>query len=180
MSETYTSNTITPLFSAGAIEKRVSEIGKAIANDFALVTPECPLLLIVVLKGAFIFAADLLRTITIPCCIDFVHASSYGSEKTSSGSVSIKHNLTITDRHLLIVEDIIDTGLTMQQITAELLTMKPASIGICTLLDKPEARKHPVDIAYTGFMVPDTFIVGYGIDYNEHYRELPFLGVLNS
>ena len=175
-----TYNTITPLFSVEVIEKRVSEIGKTISDDFAMLTDESPILLIVVLKGAFMFAADLLRTITIPCGIDFIHASSYGSEKTSSGSVSIKHNLAITDRHILLVEDIIETGLTIQQISAELLAMKPASLGICTLLDKPDARKHPVAITYTGFVVPNAFIVGYGIDYNERFRELPSLGVLNS
>ncbi len=180
MSEKKTINTITPLFSVEVIEKRISEIGKAISDDFDMVTQDCPLLLIVVLKGAFIFAADLLRTITIPCGIDFIHASSYGSEKTSSGSVSIKHNLSITDRYILLVEDIIDTGLTIQQISAELISMKPASLSICTLLDKPDARKHPAAITYTGFVVPDAFIVGYGIDYNERFRELPSLGILNS
>ena len=140
--------------------------------------PGSPLHLIVVLKGAFIFAADLVRAITIPCRIDFIRASSYGSEKTSSGNVSITHNLQVTNHHLLIIEDIIDTGLTLQQISAELMRMNPASLNICTLLDKPEARKHPVDIAYTGFIVPDKFIVGYGIDYNERYRELSFIGIL--
>ncbi|MEI8186033.1 MAG: hypoxanthine phosphoribosyltransferase [Chlorobiaceae bacterium] len=173
-------NTITSLFSEEAIEKRVREIGNAISEDFATLTHENPLHIVVVLKGAFIFAADLLRAIKIPCTIDFIQASSYGSEKTSSGIVSIKHNLSLTDNHILLVEDIIDTGLTIQKITAELMDMKPASLSICTLLDKPDARIHPVDITYTGFIVPNTFLVGYGIDYNEHYRELPSLGALNS
>ncbi|MEI6692190.1 MAG: hypoxanthine phosphoribosyltransferase [Chlorobium sp.] len=175
-----TFNTIVPLISADEIHRRIKEMGKAISNDYGTITPENPLLLIVVLKGAFIFAADLMRTITVPCTVDFIFASSYGSGTQSSGNVAISHKLSVTGRSVLIVEDIIDTGLTMQQITAELITMKPASLGICTLLDKPDARKHHVDIDYTGFIVPNTFIVGYGIDYDEHYRELPSLGVLNS
>ena len=174
------SSAITPLFSAEAIEKRIQEIGKAISLDFASTTSESPLLLLVVLKGAFIFAADLLRTITIPCIVDFIHASSYGSRKISSGNVTIKHNLAIEGRDILLVEDIVDTGLTIQQVTAELMTMKPASLSICTLLDKPEARKHPVVARYTGFIVPNAFIIGYGIDFNEQYRELPALGILDS
>lgn len=180
MSKEHTLTTITPLLSAEAIGNRIREIGKEISDDYAGLTPQSPLLLVVVLKGAFIFAADLVRTITVPCTIDFIHASSYGSQKTSSGNVALRHNLQVAGRHLLLVEDIIDTGLTMQQITAELTALNPASLKICSLLDKPEARKHPVKIAYTGFIVPDTFIVGYGVDYNEHYRELPSIGVLHS
>ena len=164
---------VAPLFSADAIEQRIQEIGKKISVDYGAISPENPLCLIVVLKGAFIFAADLIRTITIPCTIDFIRASSYGSEKFSSGTVDITHNLTVANRHLLLIEDIVDTGLTIQRITADLLARKPASLRICTLLDKPDSRKHLVDITYTGFIVPDNFIVGYGIDYNEHYRELP-------
>ncbi len=180
MSEQHTSSTITPLFSAETIGNRIREIGKEISDDYAGATPQNPLHLIVVLKGAFIFAADLVRTITVPCTVDFIHASSYGSQKHSSGNVAIRHNLQVERWNILLVEDIIDTGLTMQQITAELTALKPVSLKICSLLDKPEARKHPVEIAYTGFIVPDTFIVGYGVDYNERYRELPSIGVLNS
>jgi hypoxanthine phosphoribosyltransferase len=180
MSKEHTLTTITPFLSAGAIGIRIREIGKKISDDYAGTTPQSPLHLVVVLKGAFIFAADLVRTITVPCTIDFIHASSYGSKKTSSGNVAIRHNLRVEGRHLLLVEDIIDTGLTMRQIIAELTALNPASLKICALLDKPEARKHPVEIAYTGFIVPDTFLVGFGIDYNEHYRELPSIGVLNS
>ena len=180
MSKEHTLTTITPLLSTEAIGNRIREIGKEISDDYAGVTPQSPLLFVVVLKGAFIFAADLVRTITVPCTVDFIHASSYGSQKTSSGNVAICHNLQIADRHLLLVEDIIDTGLTMQQIIAELTALNPASLKICALLDKPEARKHPVEIAYTGFIVPNTFLVGFGIDYNEHYRELPSIGVLHS
>jgi hypoxanthine phosphoribosyltransferase len=180
MSEHYTGTTITLLFSAETIQNRIREIGRQISDDYAGATPRSPLHLVVVLKGAFIFAADLVRTITVPCTIDFIHASSYGSGKTSSGSVAIRHNLNVEGRHLLLVEDIVDTGLTIRQIKAELRALKPASLKICSLLDKPEARKHPVEIDYSGFIVPDTFIVGYGIDYDEHYRELPSIGVLNS
>ena len=179
MSATYIEK-VTTLFTADAIEKRIQEIGKIISLEYGAITPENPLCLIVVLKGAFVFAADLIRTITIPCTIDFIRASSYGSEKISSGTVDITHNLTVTNRHILLIEDIVDTGLTIQRITADLMTGNPASLRLCTLLDKPDSRKHAVNINYTGFIVPDNFIVGYGIDYNERYRELPSLGILDS
>jgi len=172
------SNTLSPLFSEETIKQRVRAIGRQISEDYAGVTSDSPLFLVVALKGAFMFAADLVRSITVPCRIDFIHASSYGSGKTSSGNVSIRHNLNVTGHHLLLVEDIVDTGLTLQQISAELMAMQPASLNICTLLDKPEARKYPVSVAYCGFTVPNAFIVGYGIDYNERYRELPFIGLL--
>ncbi|MEI6757426.1 MAG: hypoxanthine phosphoribosyltransferase [Chlorobium sp.] len=180
MSIQHTGSAITPLYSAEAIGNRVREMGREISRDYAESSLRSPLQLVVVLKGAFIFAADLARSITVPCTIDFIHASSYGSGKTSSGKVAIKHNLSVEGRHLLLVEDIIDTGLTMQQIKAELVALNPASLKICSLLDKPTARIHPVEIAYTGFVVPDTFLVGYGVDYDEKYRELPSIGVLNS
>ena len=178
MSEKKTINTITPLFSVEVIEKRISEIGKAISDDFDMVTQDCPLLLIVVLKGAFIFAADLLRTITIPCGIDFIHASSYGSEKTSSGSVSIKHNLSITDRHILLVEDIIDTGKTLSTFLPQLTRQQPASIKIATFLTKPTALKYDVKADYTAFEIEDKFVVGYGLDYDGLGRNLPDLYIL--
>lgn len=171
---------ITPFLSAESIEQRIREMGREISEDYLERTSESPLHLVVVLKGAFIFAADLMRQITVPCTIDFIHASSYGSAKTSSGKVALKHNLAVEGRHLLLVEDIIDTGLTMQRITAELAALNPASIEICSLLDKPEARLHPVEIAYTGFVVPNTFLVGYGVDYNEQYRQLPSIETLAS
>ena len=155
-------------------------MGREIAKEYRVATRNSPLAVVAVLKGAFMFAADLLRAISLPCTIDFISASSYGSEKTSSGKLTLRHTLSLADRHVLLVEDIIDTGLTMQVLTREVMEMKPASLKICTLLDKPHARKHPVEIAYTGFMVPDTFIVGYGTDYNERYRELPAIGVLRS
>lgn len=180
MSEEHTITSITPFLSAETIGNRIRQIGREISDNYAGSTIHSPLHLVVVLKGAFIFAADLVRSITVPCTIDFIHASSYGSAKISSGSVNIRHNLRVEGKHLLLVEDIIDTGLTIRQITAELQALQPASLKICTLLDKPEARKYPVRIDYTGFIVPDTFIVGYGIDYDEHYRELPSIGILNS
>ncbi len=180
MSEQESHSAITPFLSAESIEQRLREMGRAISEDYLERTRQSPLHLVVVLKGAFIFAADLVRQLTVPCTIDFIHASSYGSAKTSSGKVAVKHNLAVEGRHLLLVEDIIDTGLTMQRITAELAALKPASMKICSLLDKPEARLHPVEIAYTGFVVPNTFLVGYGIDYDEQYRQRQSIGVLNS
>ncbi|NTV92160.1 MAG: hypoxanthine phosphoribosyltransferase [Chlorobiaceae bacterium] len=172
-------DSVTEIISAERLHVRIRELGSEISRDYAEIAT--PLVVIGVLKGAFIVLADLVRTITIPCTIDFLHASSYGSEKVSSGTVTIRHKITsIQNRHVLLVEDIIDSGLTMQRITGELLQMNPASMKIFTLLDKPEARKLPVDIAYTGFVVPDRFIVGYGIDFNEQYRELSSIGIINQ
>lgn len=180
MSKKEPGTTVTPLFSEETIRKRVSGIGMAISQDFSAVTPENPLYLVTVLKGAFIFAADLVRHIRVPCTIDFLSASSYGRRRTSSGKVLLSHTLSVENRHVLLIEDIVDTGLTLHRISGELSAQNPASLGICTLLDKPSARKHPLGITYTGFTVPDRFIVGYGIDYDERYRQLPFIGVLDS
>jgi hypoxanthine phosphoribosyltransferase len=171
---------VRPLFSRETIRKRVAEIGSSISADFREITEENPLCLVVVLKGAFIFAADLVRYIRVPCTIDFLSASSYGKEMISSGDVTIRHALSVQSRHVLLIEDIVDTGLTIQRISALLSAQSPASLGICTLLDKPSERKHPVRIAYSGFTVPDRFIVGYGIDHAERFRQLPFIGILDS
>ena len=171
---------LTQLFSGETIRNRVAELGAAISGDFSNVSEADPLYLIAVLKGAFIFAADLIRAITVPCTIDFLSASSYGTAKTSSGTVALRHSLSVANRQVLLIEDIVDTGLTLQRISDELTAQHPASLGICTLLDKPAARKHPVRIAYTGFSIPDRFVVGYGIDYGEHYRQLPYIGFFSS
>ncbi|ABL65933.1 hypoxanthine phosphoribosyltransferase [Chlorobium phaeobacteroides] len=171
-------NAVTEFISAERLHNRICELGCDISRDYAGIPT--PLVIIGVLKGAFVVFADLVRAITIPCTIDFLHASSYGSKTVSSGTVTIRHKLSsIQNRHVLLVEDIIDSGLTMQRITDDLQQMHPASMKIFTLLDKPESRKHPVAIAYTGFVVPDKFIVGYGIDFNEQYRELPAIGIIN-
>jgi len=171
---------LTPLFSEETIRNRVEELGAAISGDFSNVSEAEPLYLIAVLKGAFIFAADLVRAITVPCTVDFLFASSYGTATISSGTVALHHSLSVANRHVLLIEDIIDTGLTLRRITEELSAQHPASLGICTLLDKPARRKHPVRVAYSGFSIPDRFVVGYGIDYGEQYRQLPFIGFFSS
>ena len=180
MNTTETAASVTPLFSGETIRNRVAELGAAISEDFRNLGTAEPLFLITILKGAFVFAADLARCITVPCTFDFLSASSYGAAKISSGSVTLRHSLSVANRHVLLIEDIVDTGLTLQHITDELSKQQPASLGICTLLDKPAARKYPVRIVYTGFSIPDRFVFGYGIDYGEHYRQLPFIGFFDT
>ncbi|MBL6957240.1 MAG: hypoxanthine phosphoribosyltransferase [Chlorobium phaeobacteroides] len=163
------------LLSAEKIQQRVSEIGRQITADLAGTDQ---LLVVGVLKGAFMFTADLVRSIQIPCHIEFIRASSYGHSMQSSGNVAISGDLDIENHDVLLVEDIIDTGLTILRIAENFRKKNPASLRICTLLDKPSTRKYPVTVDYSGFSVPDRFVVGYGIDYAEQYRELPFIGTL--
>ncbi len=163
------------LLSAEKIQQRVSEIGKQITADLAGTER---LLVVGVLKGAFMFTADLVRSIQIPCQIEFIRASSYGNSMQSSEKVAISGDLDIENHDVLLVEDIIDTGLTILRIADNFKKNNPASLRICTLLDKPSTRKYPVTVDYSGFSVPDKFVVGYGIDYAEQYRELPFIGTL--
>jgi len=158
------------------IEKRVSELGAAISKDFA----GKDVVFIGVLKGCFIFMADLMRHVTIPCSMDFMAVSSYGSGTVSTGAVNINKDLSqnIEGKHVIFVEDILDSGLTLSYLTNYLQVRKPASISIATLMDKPARRKADVYAKYAGFEVPDAFVVGYGLDYDEKYRNLPFIGVL--
>lgn len=167
--------TVIELISAEKIQQRVRELGTQITSDF---TKTDKMIVICVLKGAFMFTADLVRSIEVPCQIEFIRASSYGKSKQSSGRVRITGTIDIKGSDILVVEDIIDTGLTISRINEEFRRCNPASLKICTLLEKPAARKHPVTIDYLGFTVPDRFIVGYGIDYAGKYRQLPFLGTL--
>lgn len=162
------------LISAECIRKRVAELGAAITTEYA---GSGELLVACVLKGGFIFTADLIRHIALPCHIDFIRASSYGANCSSSGTVQLSHELTVEGRNVLLVEDIVDTGLTLAGITAELRKLKPASLKICCLLDKPSARKVTVKPDYTAFTIPDRFVVGYGMDMAGKFRELPFIGV---
>lgn len=166
------------LFSEEEIAKKVKEIGKRIEKDYE----GKELIVIGVLKGANIFLADLIREINIPLYIDFMAVSSYGSSTESSGVVRILKDLDsdIEDKHVLIIEDIIDTGLTLKYLTDNLQSRNVASLEICTLLDKPSRRKSNLDIKYIGFEIPDEFIVGYGIDYAEKYRNLPYVGFLKE
>ena len=164
------------LLSAEELAKRIEEIGAEISADYA----GKEILMIGVLRGAVLFMADLARAITVPVAIDFMAVSSYGSGTSSSGVVRILKDLDedVEGKHVLVVEDIIDSGLTLNYLLDNLKSRKPASIKLCTLLNKPERRKVKVDIDYNGFDVPDYFVVGYGLDYAEKYRKLPFIGIL--
>ncbi|MHC1750153.1 MAG: hypoxanthine phosphoribosyltransferase [Cellulosilyticaceae bacterium] len=164
------------LYSEEELAKRIEELGKIITTDYEGKN----LLVVGILKGSNIFMSDLVRKINLPIKLDFMMVSSYGNSTESSGVVKIMKDLenNISDQHVLIVEDIIDSGLTLNYLKAMLETRNPQSVKICTLLDKPARRKAPVPVDYVGFEVPDEFIVGYGIDYAEKYRNLPSIGVL--
>lgn len=163
------------LISAEELEAHVAEIGAQISKDFEGKDP----IFIGVLKGCFIFMADLMRHVTINCSMDFMAVSSY-SGTTSTGAVKINKDLSedIEGRHIIIVEDILDSGVTLNYLKNFLLVRKPASISIATLMDKPARRKADVYADYSCFEIPDAFVVGYGLDYNERYRNLPYIGVL--
>ena len=158
------------------IEAVVKELGKKITEDYKGKN----LFLITVLKGAVVFLGDLMRAIEIPCEIEFMVLSSYGSGTTSTGSVKIVKDidLPLEGKDVLIVEDILDTGFTLSFLVDLLKSRNPKSIEICTLLDKPDRRKVEFSAKYTGRKIPDEFVVGYGLDYDEKYRNLPFIGVL--
>lgn len=158
------------------IKQRVSEIGQQISNDYK----DKKLLLVSILKGSVVFMADLMRSIKIPAQIDFMAVSSYGSGVKTSGVVKIIKDLDIDLKgyDILIVEDILDSGMTLSYLIELLKTRNPNSVEICTLLDKPERHKVDVNIKYKGFTVPDEFVVGYGLDYDENYRNLPYIGIL--
>lgn len=138
------------------------------------------LLIVVILKGSMIFASDLVKELTMPVTIDFMRASSYGSGTASSGFINIKQDLEqdITGKNVLIIEDIIDSGNTLHKLKELLRERNPKTIRICTLLDKPSRRVTPVDVEYSGLAIPDEYVVGYGLDYNELLRNLPYIGVL--
>lgn len=159
------------------LHARVAELAAEISRDYADVKD---LLLVCVLKGAVMFLSDLCRQLTIPHAIDFMAVSSYGASTESSGIVRIIMDLetSILDRHVLIVEDIIDSGRTLDYITRNLRTRGPASLRICSLLDKRERRVIPIPVDYIGFEIPDEFVIGYGLDFAEFYRNLSFIGVL--
>jgi len=160
------------------IERRVKAIARKISKDYK----GKDLVLIGILKGAFVFLSDLIRNVTIPVEIDFIQVASYGASTASSGVIKIKKDidLPVVNKHILIVEDIIDYGYTLDYLLRFLKHKKPRSVKICALLDKPSRRKVKVPIAYKGFTVPDRFIVGYGLDYNEKYRNLPYIGYLQK
>ena len=166
------------LYTEEELRRRVKELGCQITADYAGRAP----LLISVLRGSYIFMADLTRSIHLDVTVDFMAVSSYGAGTVSSGQVEIKKDLSdsIEGKDLIIVEDILDSGNTLYYLLDVLRARKPASIRICTLMDKPERRKKPIKADYVGFTIPDTFIVGYGLDWAEKYRNLPYVGVLKS
>ncbi len=164
------------LFSEEQLKARVKEIAQEIERDYR----GKEIMLISVLRGSFIFMADLCRAIDLPCTLDFMSVSSYGKGTTSSGQVQITKDLSedITGRHVIVVEDILDSGNTLSYLLKILQHRHPASIRLCTLLDKPDRRVKPVEVHYSGFTIPDAFVVGYGLDYAEKYRNLPYIGIV--
>ncbi|WP_163513863.1 hypoxanthine phosphoribosyltransferase [Fodinicola acaciae] len=158
------------------IRAKTVELAKQIAADYGETEP----LLVGVLKGAVMFMADFARALPVPTQLEFMAVSSYGASTSSSGVVRILKDLDsdIAGRHVLVVEDIIDSGLTLSWLLRNLAARNPASVEVVTLLRKPEAIKVPVDVRYVGFDIPNEFVVGYGLDYNERYRDLPYVGVL--
>ena len=171
------------LLTADQIQARTAELGEQIGNDYRGLVAQTgqDLLLITVLKGAVIFVTDLARAIPVPTQFEFMAVSSYGSSTSSSGVVRILKDLDrdINDRDVLIVEDIVDSGLTLSWLSRNLTTRHPRSLRVCTLLRKPDAMHANVDIAYVGFDIPNEFVVGYGLDYDERYRDLSYIGTLD-
>ncbi|MDK2824743.1 MAG: hypoxanthine phosphoribosyltransferase [Clostridia bacterium] len=165
------------LISEEQIKNKVKELGEQITNDYQ----DKDLLVICILKGAVIFMADLIREIKIPLNIDTMVVSSYGSSTESSGVVRILKDLdeSVENRDILIVEDIVDTGLTLKYLMDNIISRGPKSVKICSFLDKPERRKVNIVPDYKGYSIPDEFVVGYGLDYAEKYRNLPYIAVLN-
>jgi hypoxanthine phosphoribosyltransferase len=161
-----------------SLRARVAELGEEISTDYAGRDP----LLVGVLKGAVFFMADLMRQLTVPCEVDFMAISSYGAASDSSGVVRILKDLDtpIENRHVLVVEDIIDSGLTLSYLMRNLKARRPATLEVCALLTKPERREIDVPVRYVGFEIPNRFVVGYGLDFAERYRNLPYVGVLQE
>lgn len=164
------------LFSREELLKRIAELGEEITRDYKGKN----LLVLAILKGAVPFMADLIQNIKLPLTYDFMAVSSYGASTTSSGVVRIMKDLerSVEGVHILIVEDIVDTGLTLKYLKENLSARNPKSVKIVTLLDKPDRRKVEVKPDYNGFTIPDEFVVGYGLDFNEQYRNLPYIGIL--
>jgi hypoxanthine phosphoribosyltransferase len=166
------------LITAEGLQARIAELGAQVSADYAGKDP----LLVGVLRGVFIFMADFVRAITIPISVDFIGITRYGPSTRTQGVVRFTKDLEICieGRHVLFVEDIIDTGLSLRYILRALETREPASLRICALFDKPRTRLFDLEIAYTGFVLPDKYVVGYGLDYDERYRNLPFVGLLRE
>ena len=164
------------LLSEDQIKARIAELGRELTADYAGKNP----IFIGVLKGVVMFFADMIRAIPLDCQIDFMAVSSYGGGTQPSGKIQIQKDISVdlAGRHVVILEDILDSGLTLSHTAAYLKTKGPASLKICTLLDKPDRRKAEVQADYVGFTIPNLFVVGYGLDFDENYRNLPYVGVL--
>lgn len=170
------SDKISVLISEEDVNARIKELGEKISKDYAGKTVH----LVCVLKGSVFFMSELAKRITVPVTIDFMSVSSYGNSTTSSGVVRIMKDLdeTLENKHVIVVEDIVDTGNTLSYLLKSLSERNPASLALVTLLDKPDRRVAPVHVNYTGFEIPDEFVVGYGLDYAQKYRNLPYIGVV--
>lgn len=165
------------LLTAEQIADRVRELGIQISRDYGQTEP----VLVCLLKGSVVFLADLMRSLSIPHTIEFLRASSYGAGTVSSGHVHLSSlDVDLAGREVLIVEDIVDTGRTLQYIRTYLLSKNPASLKVCALLDKPETRLFHTPVEYSGFSIPELFVVGYGLDWDEKYRHLPFIAVIEE
>lgn len=178
MAVTYPGEHTEVLVSAEQIMRKVQQLAHRITLDYQ----DKPLVLVVILKGAYVFAADLIRSIDLPLHVDFMALSSYGPSSRSSGVVRIQKDLdhSIEGQHVLIVEDIVDTGLTLNYLFGHLKGRGPASVRICALLDKPDRRMVAVPVHYKGFEIPNEFVVWYGLDFSERYRNLPYVAVLHQ
>lgn len=181
VAEPYPGDIKSVLLTEQQVQARIAELGDQIGDDYRAAVEEQDLLLITVLKGAVMFVTDLARAIGLPTQFEFMAVSSYGSSTSSSGVVRILKDLDrdISDRDVLIVEDVVDSGLTLSWLLRNLAARHPRSVRVCTLLRKPDAARGGVDIAYVGFDIPNEFVVGYGLDYLERYRDLPYIGTLD-
>lgn len=166
------------LISEERLQARIGELADEISADYA----GQEVLVVGVLKGALLFIADLVRRLTVPCTMDFMAVSSYGSNTHSSGVVRILKDLDapIAGKHVLVVEDVVDSGLTLSYLMKNLRSREPASLELCTLMVKPSGRRVPIEMRYVGFEMPDAFVVGYGLDFDEHFRQLPFIAAFNG
>lgn len=176
MKDTMEKDILEILFTEEQLDRRITELAEQINRDYE----GKKLILVSVLRGSFVFMADLARKIKLPCLVDFMSVSSYGKGTSSSGQVQITKDLSedISGMDVLVVEDILDSGNTLSYLLRVLEQRHPASIQLCTLLDKPDRRVKPVEVHYSGFTIPDAFVVGYGLDYAELYRNLPYIGIL--
>lgn len=170
------------LISADEIALRTAALGQQITADYAQYTGNADVVVLGVLKGSILFMADLVKHIALPVYLDFIAISSYGDASTTSGVVQITQDLTrsVEGKHIIIIEDIVDTGHTVDYLMANLATRRPASIRLCSLLHKPERAERHVTIDYLGFTIPNKFVVGYGLDIAQQYRNLPFIGFVKN